>query len=77
MLTQQIEEKAVVVREINRDMQVLHNTFKQVAGLVEGQAEFVNKLEENAIETNESTKRAMSDLEDALKYQKKATCMIS
>lgn len=77
MLMQQIAEKAEGVKEINRDMQSLNLAFKQVAEMVDGQAEFVNKLETNAEETNESTKRAVEDLEDALRYQKKATCAIS
>ena len=77
MLMQQIAEKAEGVKEINRDMQSLNLAFKQVAEMVDGQAEFVNKLETNAEETNESTKRAVEDLEDALRYQKKATCAMS
>ena len=55
---------------MNEDMRELNSTFKEVARLVEGQGEMVERIEKDAEEAVVTTRKGLEELEEARKYQK-------
>ncbi|GMH93818.1 hypothetical protein TL16_g12730 [Triparma laevis f. inornata] len=70
-----ILERELSIKEINKDMLTVNKAFNDVAKLVSDQQEFVDDIEDKAVDTAEKTKRGLSDLEEARKMQKGCVVM--
>jgi hypothetical protein len=72
-----IQERSEAVLSINKSLGELKNLFEDVNTLVFEQQEVIDKIENNAVIAHDATDVGMKELEEALRLQKKSTCVVS
>ena len=60
---------------MNRDLKLVNEMFKDMAQIVEGQGEMVEKVAESAEESHERAKAGLEQVQQAARYQ--SSCTIS
>ena len=72
-------ERDAEIREIENDVQTVHDIFSDVAILVQNQGEYVDNIESNVDASARSVLNGVNELEKAETYQKSArskSCII-
>ena len=76
LLSALVDERGQALTELNRDMQVLHETFRDVADLVKQQQEGIDGLERHVTAAADATQQGLDTLIEADKYQRQGTCSV-
>ena len=70
-----LKEREQDIKQINQQVHMVHETFKDLAELVNEQQESVDKIANNVDSAHENTKEGVRQLEKAAEYQ--TSCIIS
>merc|ERR1711988_1766088 len=70
-----LKEREQDIKQINQQVHMVHETFKDLAELVNEQQESVDKIANNVDNAHENTKEGVRQLEKAAEYQ--TSCIIS
>lgn len=70
-----LKERQQDIKQINQQVHMVHETFKDLAELVNAQQESVDKIANNVDNAHENTKEGVRQLEKAAEYQ--TSCIIS